>query len=117
MKTIIQNLEDLNQLVLQGKPLEAFEKYYHDEVMMQENLNPPTVGKKANLEREKKFYSDVKEFRSAELKGVGAGENISFSVWKYDYTHNEWGIRDYTQVSVQHWKDGKIIHEQFFYGN
>jgi hypothetical protein len=38
-------------------------------------------------------------------------------IWKYDYTHKEWGTRDYTQVSVQHWKDGKIIHEQFIYQN
>lgn len=43
--------------------------------------------------------------------------NTSFVIWKYDYTHKEWGARNYTQVSVQHWKDGKIIKEQFFYGN
>ena len=30
-------LTDLNQLVTSGKLLEAFEKYYHDEVEMQED--------------------------------------------------------------------------------
>jgi hypothetical protein len=27
------------------------------------------------------------------------------------------GVRDYTQVSIQEWKDGKIIRETFVYAN
>ena len=46
-----------------------------------------------------------------------AGENITYVTWHFDYTHKEWGVRNYTQVNVQHWKDDKIIKEQFFYGN
>jgi hypothetical protein len=37
--------------------------------------------------------------------------------WHYDYTHEHWGVRNYVQVSVQQWQNGKIIKEQFFYGN
>ena len=32
-------------------------------------------------------------------------------------TRTKNGALENTQVSVQHWKDGKIIREQFFYGN
>lgn len=112
-----KKLEDIQHLVMQGKSLEAFEKYYDDDVLMQENFNPPTVGKSANREREKEFYSKVTDFRLAEVHGVGVGKDISFVKWHYDYTHSEWGVRNYTQVAVQQWKDGKIIHEQFFYSN
>ena len=45
-KEIEKALNDLNGLVLQGKSLDAFEKYYHDEVSMQENSIPPTTGKR-----------------------------------------------------------------------
>jgi hypothetical protein len=117
MQNIHKNLENLNQLVLEGKALEAFEKYYHEEVVMQENELPPTVGKAANREREKDFFSKVTDFRGAEVKGMAVNGNLSFVIWEYDYTHAEWGERQYTQVSVQQWKDGKIIKEQFFYGN
>ena len=34
---IEQSLNDLNSLVLEGKLLDAFEKYYHDDVAMQVN--------------------------------------------------------------------------------
>ena len=115
--TIQNSLKDLNNLVQQGNLMEAFEKYYHQDVAMQENSNPPVVGKDVNRQRELEFVNNVQEFRSASVEGLGVGDDISFVIWKYDYTHKEWGERNYTQVSVQNWKDGKIIKEQFFYGN
>ena len=117
MLTLLQKIEDLNKLVVEGKSLEAFEKYYHDDVMMRENENIPTIGKEANRDREKEFYAAVTEFRSAKPIKITVGEDISMVQWHYDYTHKDWGTRNYNQVSVQEWKDGKIIKEQFFYGN
>lgn len=108
-------LLDLNQMVLSGKSMEAFEKYYHEHVAMQENNQEPTISKAANREREKHFHEDLIEFRTAEVKGLAVGDNISYVTWHYDYTHKDWGVRNYTQVSIQHWKEGKIIKEQFIY--
>ena len=117
METIKQKLSDLNQLVQSGKALDAFDKYYHPEVVMQENESQPTIGKEANRKREEVFFGNISEFRAAEVKGVTIGEHLSSVIWSYDYTHMEWGVRKYTQVSVQHWKDGLIVKEQFFYGS
>jgi hypothetical protein len=114
---IFQALTDLNELVLQGKSLEAFQKYYHSEVVMQENENPPTIGKEANLQREQEFYKAITEFRGAHPLKVTVGNDCSMVEWHYDYTHKEWGIKNYTQVSVQEWQDGKIIQEKFYYNN
>lgn len=116
-KSIHDSLQDLNQLVISGKLLDAFDKYYHENVAMQENENPPVVGKSLNREREITFLNNIEEFRSASVEGIGTGNDISFVIWNYDYTHREWGVRKYRQVSVQFWQDGKIIKEQFFYNN
>src|SRR4026207_734607 len=117
MSALLEKIDDLNQLVAKGKVLEAFEKYYHDDVIMQENENPPTIGKAANLQREKEFYSSLTEFRNAKPLKITVGENTSMVQWHFDYTHKDWGVRNYKQVSVQDWKDGRIIKEQFFYGS
>lgn len=111
------SLKDLNTLVQDGKLMDAFEKYYHEDVTMQENASEPVVGKEANRKRELQFRDRISEFRGASVHGLGIGDEISFVIWSYDYTHKEWGVKNYTQVSVQNWKDGKIIKEQFFYGN
>lgn len=117
MNNIAEKINHLNQLIEQGKLLDGFELYYDDEIVMQENAAAPTVGKDDNRKREQQFLDDITEFRGARVLDVAAGENVSFVTWHFDYTHKDWGVRDYTQVSVQHWKDGKIIKEQFFYGN
>lgn len=114
---IESSLNDLNSLVLNGKPLEAFEKYYHNDVEMQENSQIGTKGKNTNRQREIEFLNNVTEFRGASVEGIAINGCTSFVVWSYDYTHKEWGVRKYTQVAVQQWKDGQIIKEQFFYGS
>jgi hypothetical protein len=114
---IQQSLHELNQLVVSGELLGAFEKYYHDDVAMQENNQPPTITKDANRQRELEFLRNIREFRKAEVQAVAIGKDISTVIWTYDYTHEELGVRNYTQVSIQHWKDGKIIKEQFVYNN
>ena len=116
MSTLLEKVTELNDTILQGKVMEAFEKYYHQDVSMQENEQPATVGKEANRIREEEFAEALVEFRAAKVLKVAVGENISMVEWHFDYTHREWGVRNYTQISVQEWKDGQIIREKFYYG-
>ncbi|MGF1577500.1 MAG: nuclear transport factor 2 family protein, partial [Cyanophyceae cyanobacterium] len=60
--------EDIKTQLSAGKVMDIFEQYYADDVVMQENENPPTVGKDANRLREIDFFSKVTEFRGMELK-------------------------------------------------
>lgn len=111
------NFEDIQTLISQGKAMDVFEKYYSDDVVMQENETPATEGKSANRDRELDFFSKVTEFRAANLKAVAYGEDVIISEWFVDYTHSEWGNVTHDQVSVQRWKDGKVIHERFYYAS
>ena len=107
---------ELNEMVLQGKAMEAFEKFYADDVVMQENNNPPTVGKDANRKREEDFFGSITEFRGANVVDVAVNEDTAFIKWHFDYTHKDWGVRKYDQIAVQKWKNGKIVNETFYYG-
>jgi hypothetical protein len=117
MSSIKEKVAELNELILSGKALDGFERFYHPEVVMQENETPPVFGKEANRKREQEFFGSISEFRGARVLEVATGEDVSMVQWHFDYTHKEWGDRNYKQVAVQHWKDGQIIKEQFFYGN
>jgi ketosteroid isomerase-like protein len=114
LKTIF---EDIRNLILQGKTAEVFEKYYADDVVMQDNENPPTVGKVANRQRVQDFFAGVIEFKEPELQTVAFGEDVIISEWAEDFTHKDLGKQIYNQVSVQKWKNGKVIHERFYYGS
>ena len=110
-------VEDLNSMILKGQVMEAFEIYYHNDVVMQENEQTPTIGKAANREREEQFLANLVEFRKAEAKAIAVGDNVTMVEWLFDYTHKEWAKKTYHQVAVQRWKDGKIMHERFYYGS
>ncbi len=115
MKSLLEKITDLNDLVLSGKAMEAFEKYYDANVIMQENESEPTIGKDANRKREEEFFANILDFRSARPLKVTIGANATMVEWSYDYTHKEWGVRNYSQISVQEWKNGKIVNEKFYY--
>ncbi|WP_310392521.1 nuclear transport factor 2 family protein [Hymenobacter sp.] len=117
MSPLLARIQGLNALVLDGKALETFELYYHPDVVVQENEQSLTVGKDANRRREQEFFDAITQFRGAEIRDVAVGDEMTVVVWHYDYTHREWGVRNYTQASVQHWQDGLIVREQFFYGS
>lgn len=115
-KTLAQLEAELNQEILNGNALAAFEKFYADDVIMQENDAEPTVGKAANRQRENDFFAAITEFRGMKLLSSAASDDTTFSHWHMDYTHRDWGSKTYRQVSVRTWKDGKIISEVFHYG-
>ena len=113
----IQALDtELNTMIQNGNALEAFEKFYADTVVMQENEQTPTAGKAANREREKAFFASVSELRKIEVVASATQGNTSFSQWFTDYTHKDNGGMAYHQVAVRTWENGKVVKEVFYYG-
>jgi SnoaL-like domain len=114
LKTLV---DQLNQMILDGKIMDAFEKFYADDVVMQDNDYPQRVGKDENRKFEEAFVSSLTEFRGARVENVIISDGIAVVEWWFDYTHKEYGVRNYKQVAVQRWKDGKIVEEKFYYNN
>ena len=105
----------LNQQVLGGDILGAFEKYYAEDVVMQENSTEPFVGKAANREREVQFVNSVEAFHGASVLSSSASGDTSFSEWEMDVTFKG-GMRvKMAQVAVRTWKDGQVARERFYY--
>ena len=112
--SIKQQVQHLVDLVEQGRMLEAIETYYAENVAMQENLDPPTVGLAANLQREREFFGSLLsvQFRSASV--IVEGDRAAIN-WVFDYTTADGQRYRMDQIAVQTWRDGKIIHERYIY--
>tara|TARA_R110002033_G_scaffold91999_2_gene141469 strand:- start:624 stop:977 length:354 start_codon:yes stop_codon:yes gene_type:complete len=115
LKTLIEKISTINDMILQGNSLEAFEAFYHDDVVIQENDNPECIGKEINRKRKQDFFAAITEFRCAKPLNLAVGEQTTMVEWHFDYTHKELGVKNFTQVAVQNWKDGKIIKEKLYY--
>jgi len=105
----------LNQAILAGDILNAFETYYADDVVMHENDSQPFTGKSVNRKREEDFVNSIQDFHGARLLGEAVNGDTSYSEWEYDVTFKS-GIRTkLQQVASRRWKNGQVSHERFYY--
>ncbi len=117
MTDLRTSVDQLNQMILEGKILDAFEKFYAEEVVMQDNDLPARVGKEVNRQYEEAFVNGLTEFRGAKVVNTTISDGLAVTEWWMDYTHKDYGERNYTQLAVQRWKNGKIVEEKFYYNN
>ena len=92
MTKLKNNVEKLNALIKEGKIMEAFDKYYGDEIVIQVNGNPPSVGKEVNRKREMIFLQEIEKLNQAEIKSVTFGgdkDNVSMTEWAIDIENKE----------------------------
>ena len=110
-----QRLNDLFAYIRQGKIIEAMNEFYEKDTVMQENANPPTVGLSANIEREKQFMSGVKEWKGFNVTASGVGDDVTLYECNLDFIATSGQPVHMEQVVVSKWKNGKIVHERFYY--
>ncbi|HYU16342.1 MAG TPA: nuclear transport factor 2 family protein [Candidatus Acidoferrum sp.] len=113
----IKKLEaELNQMIATGKGFpDGFEKFYADGVVMMEGNGESYQGKEVNRKREMEFLSNVQEFHGARLVAVAAEGDVGFSEWEYEVTFKGGKRVTLQQVARRRWKDGKVVHERFYY--
>ncbi len=112
----VQELDQaLNQQVLGGDIMGAFEKYYAEDVVMQENSAEPFLGKAVNRERELQFVNSIAEFHGAAVLSSAVNGNTSFSEWEMDVTFKGGARFKLAQVAVRTWQDSQIVRERFYY--
>lgn len=108
-------LEDLFSYIRQGRILDAINEFYAEDAAMQENNEPPTVGRKTNIEREKQFLSTVKEWKQFEVTAKSVGDDVTFYETVMDWVATDGTPVHVEQVVVAKWQDGRIIHERFYH--
>ncbi|MEM1183599.1 MAG: ester cyclase [Planctomycetota bacterium] len=120
MAHLTELVAQLNEHIGTGKILEAMEAFYHENAAMQENAKDPCVGLAANIEREKQFLAQVKDFHAFKAIAVGVqggegGTGTALIESFMEFTNQEDQKVRMEQVSVQKWENGKVVHERFYY--
>jgi hypothetical protein len=113
--TLQDRLEDLFSYIREGRIIDAINEFYAEDAIMQENSLPPTMGRKANLEREKQFLSTVKEWKRFDVLSKSVGEDFTFYETVMDWVATDGTPVHVEQVVVAKWRDGKIIKERYYH--
>jgi len=114
MSDIRTQVEQLIQGILDGKILETFERFYAEDVIMSENREDERVGKEANREHEEFFVANF-TLHSVEFgKTIIDGNDAAIeSTWDISFPDGKRVVQ--RQVSVQIWRDDRIVREDFYH--
>lgn len=114
--TYKQKAQAIYDMIFSGQLLEAFDKYYHNDVVMTEIGDEPKIGKAVNRKFEIEFLESVKELHGAGIDSIASDEEnktVLIENWM-DITFQNDVRMKISQVAVQKW-DGDLIVEERFY--
>src|SRR5688500_4894465 len=104
--------QQLNTMIVQGKSVDAFRKFYAEDVVAQENDEPERVGREAWMQARQEMEKNIKRFE-ARVLAHAANEDTTFSEWEYDIDLEGMGAMKMAQVAVRRWKNSRDIRERF----
>ncbi|RNC83163.1 MAG: nuclear transport factor 2 family protein [Balneola sp.] len=107
----------MNQLMDEGKLLEAFDTYYHENSVKVEGNGEVVEGKAANREFQVQWLESIEEFHGGGVTALAEDpENgtVIMESWA-DVSFKGGGRMKIEEVEVQTWEDGLITHIRFYY--
>ena len=118
MQTTESTRERVHRLIEKAQRwqiLDAMREFYADDVVMRENLNAPTIGLAANLERERAFVASIATVNEMRAHAVLVDGDRAVINWRQDLVDTNGHRLRFDQLSLQRWRDGKIVEERFVY--
>ena len=118
MNDLQLQVHELNQLILSGDTLKAMNTFYSDDVIMQENEESPRFGKEICLKQEMQNLKRISDLKSRLLnQAINPHTEVVFTEWEIVFRTLKGNRLKLVQVSIQQWRDNKIIKEKFYYKN
>lgn len=106
-------VSELTTLTVQGKSMDAFEKFYAENLEKADVDGVVVHGKAANRQIGYDLLAKITAVRDFSYRGSVVSGNRAFVVWYIDFDHADLGPTVLNQVAIQDWEDGKIIRERF----
>jgi hypothetical protein len=118
MTELKEKVNALTQLILSGDTIKAMETFYSNDIEMQENEDVPRKGRSVCIDTELDNLQKLKSLTCNLInQAIDEEKNIVFSEWNYLITNKDNSKFILTEVSVQHWLDGQVAKEKFYYKN
>ena len=113
----LEKVGEMYAMIGQGQMMEAFEKFYHEDVVMVEATGEERKGKAANREFEVQWMASLKEMHGGGVTGITSNEEEGITMvetWM-DSSFQDGSRMKMEEVCVQKWQGDQIIRERFYY--
>ncbi|GAB5551910.1 MAG: hypothetical protein Sapg2KO_15010 [Saprospiraceae bacterium] len=113
-----EKAQDIYNMLGQGQLLDAFDKYYAENVVMTEPRGT-REGKQVCRDYEVAFLNNIQDFHGLDVQSVTSDEAAKITTVQstMDVTFKGGHRAKMNQVAVQRWEGEQIVHEEFYYDN
>lgn len=108
-------VQDLIKYVERGDFPQAIERFYDAAAEMRDNLSVPTIGRDANVERERSFKEYIATIHESTAKSVVIDGDRVVIHWILDFTGKDGKRSRFDQLAYQQWRGDRIVEERFVY--
>lgn len=113
----IENLNTLLDMLAKGEFLEGMDRFFHDDVEIQEVGQEPKRGKAHCVEVEEEILKGVSEFIQYTAHSTGAGGDTTFYEATMEFKTTDGQHVRQKQAVVTDWSGGKILRERYYHSN
>jgi ketosteroid isomerase-like protein len=101
--------------VLSGEHVEAIRDWYAEDASMQENQEPPRVGRELLMEHERQALARNAEVKTELMSPVMVdGDRVAIH-WRFTFVSRKGRAASFEEIARQEWRGDKVWREQFFY--
>ena len=102
-------------MVEANQHVEAIQRFYAEDASMQENTQPPRVGREKLAEREAMVMAAQKKVTSTRLSPILIEGDQVVIRWRFEFEPLQGAPFAIEEVAWQTWRDDKVWRETFFY--
>ena len=112
--SIKERVEALDNLVLEGKILDAVEAFFHSDVITLEGDGTETRGRNVKIEKLQEFFAGIGSVNAITLHSQAVGDDVSMSEYTFDLTQTDGSPILWNEVLRRKWQDGLVIDERYY---
>jgi ketosteroid isomerase-like protein len=98
-----------------GRYVEAIEQFYHPDASMQENQQPPRVGRDRLVADERATMAQFASMKSDPVEDLLIDGDKVMIRWRFTFTPAEGPPMVMEELALQRWAGDRIAQERFFY--
>ena len=110
-----ETLERFIARVEQNAHAEALEEFYTETSSMQENQNPPRVGRALHIANERRVLAKAKSVTSECVRPVFVEGDRVVIRWKFRFDWPDGTVTRIEELAYQRWEGERVAEETFFY--
>ncbi len=109
-----QHLIQLDELVVQGKFLEAIDRFFHSDVICYSTPNDAIYGNVAKRESIQNFFNQISAINNIVLHHQAIGNDVTMSEMTFEFTTKNGKQLIWNEVIRRTWLNGQVIEEKYY---